>query len=611
MDVGGRCFREVWLADFEFSALPGERPTPICLVAWELGSGRKQHVWQDELAHMSESPYRTGADCLFVAYYASAELGCHLALGWSLPSNVLDLYTEFRNATNGLPLPCGAGLLGALAWYGLSSIDAADKDCMRQLAMRGGPWTDSERQGLLDYCESDVAALARLLPMMTPHLNMPRALLRGRYMKAAAHIEHNGVPIDTYTLRMLRTHWDAIQDRLIARIDQDYGVFEGRSFKAARFAKWLVAHDIAWPRLESGALDLKDDTFRELARAHPKVAPLRELRVALSQMRLSELAVDQDGRNRCLLSAFSARTGRNQPSNSQFIFGPAVWLRSLIKPEPGHGIAYVDWSQQEVGIAAALSSDPLMQEAYVSGDPYLAFAKQAGAVLEDATQQSHKAEREQFKACVLAVQYGMGAESLAQRIGQPEVCARELLRLRRETYRVFWLWSDAAVDYAMLHGKLWTVFGWAVQTGTNPNPRFLRNFLMQANGAEMLRLACSMLVEAGIKVCAPVHDAVLIEAELTELEGAITTTQAIMSKASAIVLDGFRLRSGVEVFCYPDRYLDTRGARMWETMQRILGELQPGETCASSSTPPAHECNATCSSMRTRPILLSVLSKGS
>jgi DNA polymerase-1 len=176
---------------------------------------------------------------------------------------------------------------------------------------------------------------------------------------------------------------------------------------------------------------------------------------------------------------------------------------------------------------------------------------------------------------------------------------------------VFWLWSDAAVDYAMLHGKLWTVFGWAVQTGTNPNPRFLRNFLMQANGAEMLRLACSMLVEAGIKVCAPVHDAVLIEAELTELEGAITTTQAIMSKASAIVLDGFRLRSGVEVFCYPDRYLDTRGARMWETMQRILGELQPGETCASSSTPPAHECNATCSSMRTRPILLSVLSKGS
>jgi DNA polymerase I len=385
MDVGGRHFREVWLADFEFSALPGERPTPICLVAWGLGSGRKQHVWEDELTRMSEPPYATTPDCLFVGFYASAEIGCHLALGWPLPSNVLDLYAEFRNATNGLALPCGAGLLGALAWYGLGSIEAADKDSMRQLALRGGPWTDSERHALLAYCESDVAALARLLPVMAPKLDLPYAVVRGRYMKAVAQIEHEGIPIDIHVLGLLGNHWAAIQDRLIKEIDQDYGVFEGRSFKAARFAEWLVAHDIAWPRLESGALDLKDDTFRELARAHPQVAPLRELRVALSQMRLADLAVGQDGRNRCLLSAFRARTGRNQPSNSQFIFGPAVWLRSLIKPEPGHGIAYVDWSQQEFGIAAALSNDPLMQEAYISGDPYLAFAKQAGAVPEEAT----------------------------------------------------------------------------------------------------------------------------------------------------------------------------------------------------------------------------------
>ena len=238
----------------------------------------------------------------------------------------------------------------ALAWHGLSSIEAADKESMRRLAKRGGPWADSERQALLDYCESDVAALARLLPVMEPKLDMPRALLRGRYMKAAAHIEHNGIPIDTHTFRTLQTRWDAIQDRLIGQIDQDYGVFEGHSFKAARFGEWLLAHDIAWPRLESGALDLKDDTFRDMARSHAQVAPLRELRVTLSQMRLSELAVGEDERNRCLLSAFRARTGRNQPSNSQFIFGPAVWLRSLIKPEPGYGIAYVDWSPKSLAL---------------------------------------------------------------------------------------------------------------------------------------------------------------------------------------------------------------------------------------------------------------------
>ena len=220
-------------------------------------------------------------------------------------------------------------------------------------------------------------------------------------------------------------------------------------------------------------------------------------------LRLSDLAVGADGRNRCLLSAFRSSTGRNQPSNSKFIFGPSVWLRGLIKPPPGYGLAYIDWSQQEFGIAAALSGDPAMLDAYQSGDPYLAFAKQAGAVPAHATKHTHHAKREQFKACVLAVQYGMGPEALAARIGQPTIMGRELIRLHQETYRVFWRWSDAAVDHATLSGSIATVFGWRVNTSPNSNPRFFRNFPMQANGAEMLRLACCLATERGIEVCAP------------------------------------------------------------------------------------------------------------
>ena len=254
-------FREVWLVDFEFSAPPGERPTPICLVAREQVSGRELKVWQDELQSMKTPPYAIDEDSLFVAYYASAELGCHLALGWVLPQNVLDLFVEFRNLTNGLTLPCGSGLLGALAWFGLPAIEAAEKDSMRKLAMRGGPWTAEERRALLRYCESDVLALARLLPSMEPTLDMSRARLRGRYMKAAARIEHTGVPIDTQALAKIRDNWNAVQAELIAEIDVDYGVYENRTFKAARFADWLVRNDIPWPRLASGRLDLSDDAL--------------------------------------------------------------------------------------------------------------------------------------------------------------------------------------------------------------------------------------------------------------------------------------------------------------------------------------------------------------
>jgi DNA polymerase I-like protein with 3'-5' exonuclease and polymerase domains len=303
---------------------------------------------------------------------------------------------------------------------------------------------------------------------------------------------------------------------------------------------------------------------------------MRELRSALSDLRLNDLAVGQDGRNRTILSAFRSRTGRNQPSNTRFIFGPSVWLRSLIKPPPGHGIAYIDWSQQEFGIAAALSGDRAMQAAYLSGDPYLAFAKQAGAVPEDATKQSHGPTRELFKQCALAVMFGMEAESLAARIGQPPVVGRDLLRAHHDTYRPFWRWSDAAVDHAMLTGSLHTVFGWYIHVGENPNPRSLRNFPMQANGAEMLRLACCLATERGIEVCAPVHDAVLICAPLDRLEDDITCMRAVMAEASKIVLAGFELRTDATRVIYPGRFQDPRGAAMWDRVIELIGKRRTG-----------------------------------
>ena len=142
------------------------------------------------------------------------------------------------------------------------------------------------------------------------------------------------MPVDAPLLDQLRERWDDIQDRLIAEIDTNYGVYEGRTFKAERFAALLGRQQIPWPRLDTGKLDLSDDAFRQAARAHPYIAPLRELRSSLSDLRLADLAVGDDGRNRCLLSAFRSRTGRNQPSNSKFIFGLAYGSAGLSSRHP-------------------------------------------------------------------------------------------------------------------------------------------------------------------------------------------------------------------------------------------------------------------------------------
>jgi len=95
---------------------------------------------------------------------------------------------------------------------------------------------------------------------------------------------------------------------------------------------------------------------------------------------------------------------------------------------------------------------------------------------------------------------------------------------------------------------------------------------MQANGAEMLRLACCLITESGIRVCAPVHDAILIEAPLDELDDAVEATQKVMADASTVVLDGFRLRSEAKIFRYPNRYMDERGKMMWDTVWGMISE---------------------------------------
>ena len=110
--------------------------------------------------------------------------------------------------------------------------------------------------------------------------------------------------------------------------------------------------------------------------------------------------------------------------------------------------------------------------------------------------------------------------------------------------------------------------------GRTVNPRSLRNFPMQANGAEMLRIACCLATERGIEVCAPVHDAVLICAPLDRLDVDIAAMRGAMAEASRFVLAGFELANEVKVVHWPDGYADPRDRNVGPRLQfRGRGEL--------------------------------------
>jgi DNA polymerase I len=246
-------------------------------------------------------------------------------------------------------------------------------------------------------------------------------------------------------------------------------------------------------------------------------------------------------------------------------------LRGLIKPARGRALAYIDWSAQEVAIAAALSGDQALLDAVQSGDPYLRFAKLAGLAPEDATRQTHGQVRNLCKRCLLGSNYGMGARSLAQRTGTSLLVAERTQRALARAFPTFTEWAEHVIDVGELRGELSTVFGWTLRVTRDTRPTTLRNFPMQGNAAEMLRVACCLATERGVQVCAPVHDALLIEVADGDLGDAVGATRAAMSEAARAVLGGIDVGTDVTTVAWPERYSDPRGQVMW---QRVTGLLR-------------------------------------
>jgi DNA polymerase I len=143
-----------------------------------------------------------------------------------------------------------------------------------------------------------------------------------------------------------------------------------------------------------------------------------------------------------------------------------------------------------------------------------------------------------------------------------------------QTFPVFTAWADRVIHGGQLAGYLHTVFGWTLHTGSVARTTTLRNYPMQANGAEMLRLACCLATERGVDVCAPVHDALLIEADDESINDAVAVTRAAMAEASKVVLGGLEVPTDAEIIRYPDRYADARGQVMWERVTEMLGRQQ-------------------------------------
>jgi DNA polymerase-1 len=534
-------FDQIWLVRVECSQPPGGARMPWCAVGKNFRTGQILRWRHTDTVCLPV--YTTGPRDLVVTYVAATEGECMRSLGWPLPHHCLDLgalYTCYQNRFGSEGDRCG--LHHALQTFNLEGLASVEKAEFRQLADRGAPFTGDEMEALETDCLGNLKAVERLIPKLLPHMALPHALLMGRYtMEAVSAVQLAGVPLNTSWLKRLMAAKEPITRALIADANRQYGVYEGGVFKMGIFSAFLRSHGISWPKNKSGGLCMKDDSWDAMSLLHPVLAPLNEHRKSVHAFRGLTPCIGDDGRNRTDLRPFASRTGRNQPSTSQFPYFWPKWMRALIRPPQGRVLVSLDFAQQEFLIGAALAGDTHMISAYRSGDPYLQTAKFAGAVPKSATAATHPDERALFKTAVLAAQYHVTAHGLSSKVGGYAVAER-LIANHKNLYPVYHEWSANLVERVLLGGTLSTPFGWTVRKGSQPGhelkARSVSNWPVQASGGDILRIALIALVEHGFCVVAPVHDAIVVECDVDDMQDVISTATRLMEEASAVVLDG-------------------------------------------------------------------------
>jgi len=593
-------FTTINVVDFEYEVDDGELPNVLCMVAYVLNENL-QHVrtikmWRGDFG--KTPPFDTGPNALFVAYSAWAEMTCFLTLGWEFPEHIFDLHTAYLAASNVL-LPYNPdevrkrqekGLGAACKAYGIEGWENIDKKAIAK-AIGEGRWSEYGRDGCLDYCEEDTKKETELLrkqlrgwsqfqPASAKHV-----LHWSNYSaNAIARVQARGMPIDMLLWNAVQEHKAAVIRKLVQEFDpsqgSDYPIYtpEGE-WSYFRFEQWLASIGVvAWPRLESGKLDTDSDAFRLMYHV-PGIAELHALRDSLSVIVRAKLPIGRDGRNRPSLFPCCTATGRNAHAKS--LYNAHASMRSfMVFPEDTIGV-YLDWRTQEVGVAAGLSGDQALIDAYNGGDVYHALAKMCG--LTDDPDRHHwknnqPVMRQRMKGLQLGINYGMGVPTLAKGLDRHPLIASHIIEKHRRTHSRFWQWREEEVQHAMLNRQMETVFGWPLYLSSRPNKRTLYNFPMQGNGAEMLRLAAWRLCEAGIVPSMLVHDGILLEVQNEEQ---IAHAKEIMRIAGREVCNGLEIGVDVDqLLRNGGRYRDKRGKKMWATMIRTLqeiGAIPPGE----------------------------------
>jgi len=535
----------------------------LCAVYKDLDTGQVLKIWDHDQNNLAQHHFDF-EETLFICFYATAEAGYFLKQLMGRPPYIFDCWTEYAKLyKNSRKL----SLLAAATAYAFPNpTSEEEKNYYRDKCIKQNTWTKEEQEAILNYCEKDVLMNEHIFYKILNDLEntcgndyeilLEQAMARGQAMACYAKIARNGIPMDVKKVNEFDIYWPLVKNSVIRKFNKELNLWdESGKFSNNKFYFFIKKLDLIseWPTTPKGRLKTSVETFELFDDTYPEIKKLKRIFNLLNATKLTDFGLSEDNRHRPKkgYKPFGTHTGRCRPT-SKWAFGSAKWGRGFIKPSYGCAIANLDFKSQEALVAGKLSGDQNMIDAYATGDIYMAAAILADMAPADATEDTHPDIRAIWKVIVLASNFGQGAKGMAKglkKFGKTYSEVAGLLMRYKEIYKTYFDWAAARSNHAQVHGYISTSLGWDRHFPYNVpiNPRSLMNWSVQATAAEILRNALLRLHNANIKVCTTVHDSILIECPLPEVQEQVgIAKQCMIDAGNYIIGDGIKV--DVDIF---------------------------------------------------------------
>lgn len=469
--------------------------------------------------------------------------------------------------------------------------NTTEKDECRNLILSNPKeFSKRDRSRILDYNAEDVEFLPSIFEAILLEYEelaaepdweeyIYEALWRGRYAAHTAIMESVGYPINIKATKNFSKKIPAILAECQSDINQQFknefypfkwnAKTNNYSWNQKVTRLWIEYQGLAdrWMRTEKGQLSLAAEAWEkhfQYKHDYPRgnygaqIVRFLKLKQSLYGFSISKSgkkknfwdSVGMDGRVRPYMNIYGAQSGRSQPAATGFMFLKPAWMRALVEPAEGYYLAGIDYGQQEFFIAALMSEDENMIQAYLSGDPYLYMAKEAGTIPRDGTKETHARERDLMKSTTLGILFNMTKYGLSDKLTADsgttytEDEAQELIDTFEDLFPVFTEWRKEILrDYEQGYA-IKILDGWMMWTD-NPNPRSVTNVPIQGGGSAIMRKAVDLAVGYGCKVIFTLHDAIYIEAKMNQLDH-IEKLNTAMREAFAYYFEGTKYYSAAK-----------------------------------------------------------------